>query len=134
MALSSGCAPRSIDQAQPGITTESQRNDALGPPVGVVNARARREARLLFRKDGCIDQIERGILVGLSCPPLGSEVSLQYWRHQWIGQTQRFEPLPESENSHGQRRYQLASQQAGMAVIYDEATERVLRVVKYEKR
>ncbi len=105
----------------------------MGEPAHVWAPTGRPQSRLLAYADGCSYQVEHDVVVGVSCPPDGSETTLQYWRHRWVGDTQKFEPLPGSANLHGQRRYQLASQQAGMAVIYDEATERVIRVVRYEK-
>lgn len=134
MALSVGCAQRSYDQIQPGVTTESALKARSGLPLIERKPEIRLEARLLCYPDDCCYQVERGIIVAIACAPVGNEMALQHWRHKWVGHSQRFEALPDSENVHGQRRYQLASKQAGMAVIYDEATERVVRVVKYEAR
>jgi hypothetical protein len=105
----------------------------LGEPAHTWAPTSRPQAKLLDYPDGCSYQVERDVVVGVSCLPVGSEVTLQYWRHKWIGDSQRFEELPGSANMHGQKRYQLASKRAGMAVIYDEATDSVLRVVRYEK-
>lgn len=134
MALSAaGCAKSAIDRAVPGVTTEAELNAALGQPSRVWTPAVRPEARLNEYNDGCTRQIEKGRMVSISCPPGPGESTLQSWRHQWVGHEQRFEPLPGTENSHGQRRFQFASKQAGMAVIYDESVDRVVRVVKHAK-
>jgi hypothetical protein len=134
MALSTGCAQRSYDQVQPGVTTESALKANSGQPLAERKPEIRPEARLLYYPDDCCYQVERGIVVAVACAPVGSELALQHWRHRWAGQTQRFEALSDSANVHGQKQYQFASKEAGMAVIYDEATERVVRVVRYGTR
>lgn len=117
----------------PGSTTASALRATLGDPAATWAPSVRPQAKLLDYPDGCSFQVERDIVVGVACPPASEETTLQYWRHKWIGDTQHFEALPGTTNPHGQKRYQFASKQAGMAVIYDEAVERVVRVVKYEK-
>jgi hypothetical protein len=119
---------------EPGVTTEGQLKGDLGSPAATRTPSERPEARILEYPHGCSYQIERGILVAASCKPTGGQGTLQYWRHQWIGHAQKFEPLPDSQNAHGLRRFQLVSEQARMAVIYDEATERVVQVVRYGAR
>lgn len=133
LTLLAGCARPSQDQVAPGGTSVSVLTATLGEPAHTWTPNLRPQAKLLDYPDGCSYQVERDIVVGISCLPVGSEVTLQYWRHKWVGDSQRFEELPGSANMHGQKRYQLASKQAGMAVVYDEATESVLRVVRYEK-
>jgi hypothetical protein len=133
LLIVSGCAKRSQDQFVPGTTTVMSLRTTLGEPAHTWTPTVRPAARLLDYPDGCSYQVERDIVVGIACPPAPGEVTLQYWRHKWVGDAQRFEELPGSANPHGQRQFQLASKQAAMAVIYDEATDRVVQVVKYER-
>ena len=129
-----GCAKHSPDQVVPGSTTETALQTTLGAPGKIWTPAARPQARLLDYPDGCSFQVESQVVVGVACPPTAQESTLQYWRHRWAGNSQKFEELPGSANVHGQKRFRLVSRQVGMAVIYDEAADRVVRVVRYGAR
>ena len=134
LILAEGCAKSNQEQVEPGVTTASTLRSILGDPAHIWIPAVSPQERLFDYSDGHSFQVERDIVVGVSYPPSGGEETLQFWRHKWVGHTQVFEELPGTVNIHGQRRYQFASKQAGMAVIYDEASESVLRIVRYEKR
>lgn len=131
----SSCAKKSTDESvRPGDTSLANLPGLLGEPTHIWVPAARPQAKLLDYADGRSVQVERDQVVSVSRPPEAHERTLQYWRHRWAGETPRYEALPGTENIHGQRHYQLASREAGMAVIYDEETDSVIRVVRYERR
>jgi hypothetical protein len=128
------CAKRSQDQVVPGKTTVSELKAQLGEPAHTSTPEIRPQAQLLCYPDGSCFQAEHKILVSSSRLPSADEMELQTWRHRWAGQSLRDEAIPDSADGHGKKRYQLASKDAGMAVVYDRDTGRVLRVVKYGSR
>jgi hypothetical protein len=132
--LGVGCA-KSAKKAEvaPGITTVPQLKASLGDPTRVWNPQSRPKAAILEYREGCSYQVEKDVVVGISCPPSGNEAVLQYWRHQWIGDNPRLEEVAGTGNIHGQKLYQLSHKRLGMSVVYDEAIGRVIRVVRYAK-
>lgn len=134
LTLSQGCAKRPQDAVIPGQTTVSELKAQLGEPTRVSTPAIRPHSRLLDYPDGSIFQIERNLVVAATYSPGPDEVTLQTWRHRWKGQNPQFEEIPGTRNPHGKRTFRLISAQARMAVIYDEATNRVVKVVRYGAR
>lgn len=134
VAGAGGCAKSAQDLVIPGQTSLSQLKSSQGEPENQVTPRTRPAAKVLGYPDGCKYQIERNIVVGMACPPSPSEVTLQYWRHKWKGDSPHFDEVPDSADAHGQKNYQLVSDGAHMAVVYQPGLDRVMWVVKYGAR
>lgn len=62
--------------------------------------------------------------------PQPHERTLQYWRHQWKGLEQKFEPIADG-GLHGPREFQLTAPSLGVAVVYDQSTDRIVRIMEY---
>jgi hypothetical protein len=105
-----------------------------GEPGGVNVPESRPQAKLLCYREGCCYQVERSVVMTTACEPTEEERSLQYWRHKWKGDPQRYEPVPLSSGVHGAPVFQLVSEKARTAVIYDPHGDRVVRVVHYGPR
>jgi hypothetical protein len=133
-ALASGCAKRTLDVVEPGKTSVAEYRARFGEPELTFTSSVRPHAKLMNSSDGCQAQAEQGVIVGIACPPLPEEATLQYWRHRWKGQSQSFEEMPAGRDPHGHRTYRLVSNQERMAVIYEESSDRVVQVVKYGSR
>jgi hypothetical protein len=126
-----GCAKRGQDQVVPGKTDVNTLKATLGEPERVTSPAIRPKAQLYCYADGCCYQAERNTVVGLACPPSHEEATLQYWRHKFQGQTQRFEEVVHERDAHGNRTFQFMSIQGKTTVIYDESRDRVVKVVRY---
>lgn len=136
--LATGCAKRAEESIVPGTTPLSALKQQLGEPEFTTVPTSRPQAKEHHYAGGLSFQSERDVVVSATFPPRDADEStLQYWRHRWAGHPQTFRALPESaetKNPHGHRQYVLTSKQDGMAVVYDEASDSVDRVVKYERR
>lgn len=134
-ALPAGCAKRPEEAFVPGRTTASELMAALGEPDLRTNPTVRPQAtHAYYRASDCSYQYERNILVSFACPPAPEETTLQYWRHRWKGKPQRFEEMRSMRDPHGHRVFQLVSPKDGKAVIYEEETDSVSKVVTYVAR
>ncbi|MGK5084106.1 hypothetical protein WDW37_12485 [Bdellovibrionota bacterium FG-1] len=129
-----GCAKSSQDLFVPGKATVGEIKAQLGEPERTTVPNVRPQAKLMDYPDGTSFQIEKNVMIGVSFPPTEEQLTLQYWRHKWEGHPQRFEEIPGSRNVHGQKSYQLFSLKENQAVIYEEQSDRITRVVKYETR
>ena len=134
LALPPACAPRSQDLVVPGKTTVMELKSAQGDPQSTAVPESRPQAKLLCYHEGCCYQVERSFVMTTACEPTEEESSLQYWRHKWKGDPQRYETVPIANRAHGGETYQLISDRARTAVIYEPQSDRVVRVVRYGTR
>jgi hypothetical protein len=126
-----GCATEPAPSAIVfGKSTEAEARGNLREPVTERPA-PERDARLLCGSDSACYQIENRVAVAHARTPAAHERTLQYWRHKWRGQPQRYAEVPGSRGPHGQAEFQLTATSLRKAVIYDPSTDRVLRVVEY---
>jgi hypothetical protein len=129
-----GCAKSSQELIIPGQSTYSDVKARLGEPEKVLTTPINTNAKIMAYPDGCRFQIEHNLVVGTACPPTAEERTLQYWRHKWIGSSPHLEEVPGSADPHGQKSYQLRSDQKQMSVVYEPGMDRVIWVVKYGSR
>ena len=127
----SACAKSETAWIEPGRTTIAEIRSQWGEPARQGSSQVRPQSKVYDYQNGCSFQIDRDTVTTLSCTPSGQEVHLQYWLHHWEGKYQKREPLPGKPGRHGKTLFQLAIPSDGEAVIFDRATERVLRVVRH---
>ena len=126
-----GCAKSETAWIDPGRTTIAEVRAQWGEPTRQGSSQVRPQSKVYDYPNGCSFQIDRDTVTTVSCVPSGQEVHLQYWLHRWEGKYQKREPLPGKVGRHGKRIFQLAVPSEGEAVIFDRATERVMRVVRH---
>lgn len=134
IATAPGCAKRSQDLVVPGKTTVMELKSSQGEPQRINVPDSRPQAKLLCYHEGCCYQVEKSLVMTTACEPTEEESSLQYWRHKWKGDPQKYEPVAISSGAHGAPTYQLISERARTAVIYEPHADRVVRVVRYGTR
>jgi hypothetical protein len=136
----SGCAPK-IGNAPtknpariiPGRTSATELFAEYGMPTHSYQSESRPQAEVHQFQDSVREayQVENGKVVAQFRDPEPKEATLQYWRHLWRGKQTSYEELPGSQNPHGQAQYSFRNKTDHIAVIYDSARDRVVRVVRY---
>jgi hypothetical protein len=162
MALFLGCSPNGVPRGSRTPfkkITKAELIQARGQPVSIdsnlADAPAGVELLNYGSKDtkdpqdtnGLLDtyQVEAGMVVTHQRSPVAQEAVLQYWLHLLKDQTYTLQKLeqrapgsaklmPESRHAGSSELKQLISKQAGLSVIYDPVSDRVLQVIEYEVR
>ncbi len=133
----SACNRHGTDAVVLGTTRVDELIAMRGAPERSIKPDAilpKNNGMLLGYPDGCAFQTQNEVIVAASCDAKGEERLLQYWRHKWQAHPQRFVEITRLGDPHGHRYFQLISDHARMAVVYEEAEDRVVRVVKYGPR
>lgn len=133
------CSPRSADpDFAPRARTRADLVAKLGEPTESRISSILPGAELLEFEgaDGSKAryQLDGARVVASFREPTSEESTLQYWRHRWDGLTPEFKPIEGGEDAHGNRSFELRSHAAGMAVIYDESSDRITEVIEHGAR
>jgi|GEM_PF-1432348 len=111
----------------------SKKLESSGRLEATQSSTLQRDAAVVREKDGTRHFIKNGKTLSRMRAPKDSETSLQYWRHQFQGETQIESPLARNAGQavHGQALLELRAPKRGLAVIYDPETDRVVEVIEY---
>lgn len=134
MPALNGCAKVDVQKVIPGQDTEQKVVKLFGPPVERQESTLKPGVALLKYGDDTQFQVEKGLITGTMRPPVGGEITLQYWRHEWRGREQVYEPAQGGNDAHGPQTYVLKAPALGASVVYDPQLDRVTKVVRYGAR
>lgn len=111
-----------------GLTSSAQLVEQMGQPQRV-DEPATGVQSFVYPNESKF-QVQEGVVVAEMREPVGEEVSLIYWRHQFRDCTTSFNSLGSSDD-HSESLMELACPSMGLKIIYDENIERVIRVVHH---
>lgn len=116
-----------------GKSSASELFAELGHPVRSYQPEERPQAEVhqFSGSENESYQVENEKVVAHFRDPTPDEQTLQYWRHLWRGRGATYTEIPGTRNPHGQALYTLRDQSNHMAIIYDQAKGRVVRVMQY---
>jgi hypothetical protein len=127
----SACSKDQNELIVPGKTTVSELRAHLGEPSQQYTSQVRPQSKIFDYSGGCSFQVDRDTVTTIACEPQRDEVHLQYWLHRWEGKVQVRSPASGVPSYHGHSVEQIRVLDEGLAIIYDKAAQRVIRVVRH---